>query len=186
MIAILATTFAAMSVMAQSAATATGHLDVAFTYDAMHSDHVPGATFWMQGAGAEIEGRFYRGWGAVVDVAGLHTGNINTSGVGLDLVTAVFGPRYTWTTKSQKFAVSGQALGGAAVGLNSVFPTMMGASSTEAAPAVDLGGGMNVALTPRVALRAFEANWVRTLLPNAGSNVQNNMRLGAGLVMRIR
>ena len=169
-----------------AAASGASRLYVAFTYDAMHSDQVPGAAFWMQGAGAEIEGRFYRGWSAVAGVAGMQTGNINASGVGLDLVTALFGPRYTWSAKSRKYAVFGQALGGAAMGFNSVFPAVTGATSAQAAPAMDLGGGMNIVLTPRVALRAFQADWVRTELSNAGSNVQNSLRLGAGVVFRIR
>ena len=45
-------------------------------------------------------------------------------------------------------------------------------------------GGMNVPLSGHLAVRAFEADWLRTQLPNATTNVQNNLRLGAGLVFR--
>ena len=44
----------------------------------------------------------------------------------------------------------------------------------------------NLALTPHVAVRLVQADWVRTELSNAGGNVQNNLRLGAGVVFRIR
>jgi hypothetical protein len=47
-----------------------------------------------------------------------------------------------------------------------------------------MGGGMNIALSPRIALRAVQANWLRTQLPNATTNVQNNLDLGAGVVVR--
>jgi len=183
---VLAAPIAAQAQAATQTAPAAGHLDVAFTYDAARAAQVPGATFWMQGAGAEIEGRFYRGWGAVAEVAGTHAGNINASGVGLDLVTAVFGPRYTWTAKSQKYAVFGQALAGEAFGFNSVFPGVTGATVSSYNLAVEAGGGLNIALSPRIALRAIEADWLRTQLPNATTNVQNNLRLGAGVVFRIR
>jgi hypothetical protein len=49
-----------------------------------------------------------------------------------------------------------------------------------------MGGGMNIALSPHIALRAFQANWLRAQLPNASTNVQNNLNLGAGLVLRFR
>jgi hypothetical protein len=45
---------------------------------------------------------------------------------------------------------------------------------------------MNLALTPRLAVRLFEADWLRTELPNTGSNVQNDLQIGAGVVLRIR
>jgi hypothetical protein len=189
---VLAAPIATRSAQAQNTqvrtahATTAGHLDVAFTYDAARADRVPGATFWMQGAGAQIEGRFYRGLGAVAEVAGTHAGNINASGVGLDLVTAVFGPRYTWTAKSQKYAVFGQAFAGEAFGFNSVFPAVTGATVSSYSLAVEAGGGLNIALSPRIALRAIEADWLRTQLPNATTNVQNNLRLSAGVVFRIR
>ena len=39
---------------------------------------------------------------------------------------------------------------------------------------------------PLNALRAFEADWLRTQMPNATTNVQNNLRLGAGLIYRFK
>ena len=44
----------------------------------------------------------------------------------------------------------------------------------------------NLALTPHVAERFVEADWMRTELPNAGGNVQNGLQLGACIVVRIR
>jgi len=35
-------------------------------------------------------------------------------------------------------------------------------------------------------MRLFEADWLRTELPNTGSNVQNNLQIGAGIVIRIQ
>ena len=48
------------------------------------------------------------------------------------------------------------------------------------------GGGMNLNLKPHLALRLFEADYLRTQLPNSTNNAQNNLQLGAGLVLRFR
>jgi hypothetical protein len=156
------------------------------TYDATLSNAITGKSFWMQGGSVQVHGQFYRGLGVVADIAGMHTGNINSSGVGLDMVTATFGPRYTWSPAHARCALFGQALVGDAIGFNSVFPGVKGVTDTSYNLAVKAGGGMNIALSPRLALRAFEANWVRTELPNSTTNVQNNVSLGTGVVMRFR
>jgi hypothetical protein len=43
---------------------------------------------------------------------------------------------------------------------------------------------LDIAVTHHLSLRAFEADWLRTQLPNADTNVQNNTRLAAGAVLR--
>jgi hypothetical protein len=165
---------------------AQGVLEVAVTYNATLSDAAGGNSFWMQGGSVEIAGDFYRGLGATADISGSHVGNINSSGVGLDLVTATFGPRYTWHPTSKRYELFGQGLVGEANGLNSIFPRATGETETANSLALEAGGGMNVALSPHVALRAFEVNWLRTQLPNSTTNVQNNIRLGAGIVFKFR
>jgi hypothetical protein len=41
-------------------------------------------------------------------------------------------------------------------------------------------------LTRHVSLRVIQANWLRTQMPNATTNVQNNLLLGAGVVFHSR
>jgi hypothetical protein len=36
----------------------------------------------------------------------------------------------------------------------------------------------------RFAMRVFEADWQRTQLPNSTTGAQNNLHLGAGLILR--
>jgi hypothetical protein len=79
-----------------------------------------------------------------------------------------------------------QALVGDAAGFNSVFPYPTGATTTARSLAFKTDGGVNVALTPHVALRALEADWTRTQLPNSTTNAEDNFNLGAGLVFRFR
>jgi hypothetical protein len=174
----------ASSVAGQKHSSAAGRLDVAVTYNATLSSITSGSSFWMQGGSVELEGRFDRGLGAVADIAGTHAGNINSTGVGLDLITATFGPRYTWSR--HRYDVYGQGLVGEAWGMNSIFPNQSGANTVANSMAVEAGGGLNVALSPHLALRAFQANWLRTQLPNSTNNVESNLRLGAGFAFRFR
>jgi peptidoglycan-associated lipoprotein len=162
-------------------------LDVAVTYNPMLANIIKnGDDFWMQGGSVQIEGRFWHGLGAVADVAGLHTSAASPQGVGLDLITATFGPRYTWSPKHRRLSLFGEALAGEVNGLNSLFPSAAGISSSSDSLAVQAGGGMNLPLTGRIYVRAFQADWLRTQLPNATTNVQNNLRVGAGLVFRFK
>lgn len=174
---------AAVTVEAQAVRPAPS-LEVAITYNTVRGAGVASDHFWMQGGSAQVEGRFYGGWGAVADIAGLHVANINSTGVGLDMVTATFGPRYTWSPKRARWSVFAQALAGEAFGMNSVFPSPHAISSTASSFAVKAGGGVDVALSRHLALRALEAGYLRTQFPNAGNNEQNNLTLGAGVVLR--
>ena len=159
-------------------------IDVAVVYDSLMTNVVIGDSFWMQGGSVQIHGQFWRGWGVVADVSGLHTANANGSGLGLDLVTVAFGPRYTWSAPHRRYVLFGQVLAGETNGLNSVFPNNAGAKDSANSLALYVGGGVNVPLKRRLALRALEANWLRTQLPNGTTNAQNNLRLGAGLIFR--
>jgi hypothetical protein len=89
--------------------------------------------FWSQGGAAELADTLYRGLGIAVDVDRTHASDINSSGVDLTLVTATFGPRYTWTAPAKSYAHDlqffGQGLIGRANGRDSVFPTPYGAEN---------------------------------------------------------
>ena len=161
-------------------------LEIAFTYDATRSTQAGGSPLWMQGGSVQIHGQFHGGWGAVADISGAHIANIDATGVGLDLVTATFGPRYTWVPLHTRYSLFAQGLVGEAWGMNSVFPRPGGATTTDNNLALKAGGGLNVGLTPHLALRAFEADYLRTQFPNSTSNVQNSLRLSAGVVLRFR
>ncbi len=161
-------------------------LEVAVLYDTLLSNVVRADRFWMQGGGIQIEGQFWHGLGAEADVSGFHAQDANNAGVGLDMVTATFGPRYLWSPADHRCSFFGHALVGEANGFNSIFPGAASASSSANSLALQIGGGMDLAIRHRLSLRVFEADWLRTALPNADTNVQNNVRLAAGVVVRFR
>jgi peptidoglycan-associated lipoprotein len=160
---------------------------VAVVYNPLLANIVGGNSFSMQGGSVQVHGQFWHGLGVVADVSGLHTASTGgSSGVGLDMVTATFGPRYTWSPAHRRYAIFGQALVGEAHGMNSVFPNPAGANDSANSLALYVGGGINVRLKDHLALRVLEADWLRTQLPNATTNVQNNLRVGAGLIYRFK
>ncbi len=171
-------------------------LDGAVIYSPLMANVVGGHSFWMQGGSVQVHGRFWRGpqgqrWsglGIVADISGLHSGHVNGSGsgLGLDIVTATFGPRYTWSPENGRYALFGEVLTGVAHGSNSLFPTSGGGVSNANSLALDVGGGANVHLRGRLTLRAFEADWLYTQLPNANTGAQNSFRVGAGVIYKFK
>lgn len=184
--AMTATSLVAQNVSsAKGVSTPTNYLEVAITYDALHAGGSGENSFWMQGGGVQAGGDFSHGFGVVSDLAAEHTGDMHGSGVGLDMVTVTFGPRYTWQPKRyRRTALYGQTLVGLANGYNSVFPHSGGATSSANGLALKMGGGVNYTLSRRFAVRVFEADWLRTQLPNATNDAQNNLHLDAGLMLR--
>jgi hypothetical protein len=51
--------------------------------------------------------------------------------------------------------------------------------------ALDAGGGVNILFSERFGVRLLEADYVRTALPNNGSNVQNDLRVSFGVTYRL-
>jgi hypothetical protein len=178
-----ACTSTGLTAWGQADLPSTSNLNLALVYQPMDANLVGGAGFWMQGAGVQAEDRLWRGVGVAADFAFLHTGDMNKQNVGLDLLTATFGPRYSWSPKRRRSSCFGQFLVGGVKGLHSIFPGPGVPTDTASSLAYMTGGGLDVRLKHHLGLRAFEANWLRTQLPNSTTNVQNNLRLGAGVVV---
>ncbi len=158
--------------------------DVAFTYNPMLANVTTGNAFWMQGGTAQFHGGLWHNLGLMTDVTGLHTGNMHTSGVGLNLLAVTFGPSYSWSPSKHPMTIFGQALAGTVHGSNSIFPSSTGFNATGNSLAIEVGGGLDIPVNRHVSVRAVEADWLRTQLPNATTNVQNNLRLGFGFKYR--
>jgi hypothetical protein len=175
------------------AAAQSAPIDLAVTYDALHTDHLVAQEFWMQGGAVELGARLYRGLGLAARVEGLHAGANSTTGVPLSLVTTVFGPRYTMEMRSQRYAVFGEGLVGISNGFHSLFSegsgpvdsVNAGTTSSANALAIDVGGGVDVRLNRRLAIRAIRASYLRTQFPNSTTNIQNSLSIGAGVVLRL-
>ena len=163
--------------------------DLAMTYSAERASLTSGQSFWAQGGSAELTATFYHGLGMAANVTGTHAANISSSGVGLTLVTTTFGPTYTWAMPRHRSSPGplrfrGESLIGIANGAGSVFPDSSGAQSVASSLALQIGGGADLELSRHFALRLVHADWLRTQLPNATTNVQNTLHLDGGIVFR--
>ena len=168
-------------------------IDLAVTYAALHTTHTDGVNFWLQGGGFDLNAPFYRGLGLTASATGLHSnGNPATNAAPLDMVTIVFGPRYT-ARLGRRLAVYGEALGGEAHGFHSLFTYGSGplpsltAGTTDSANALafQTGGGVDLRISKHLKVRAVQVDYLRTELPNGSSNLQNNLRVSAGVVFHL-
>jgi hypothetical protein len=147
----------------------------------------------MRSIGAvELGARLYRGLGLAARVEGGHVGAGTTNGVPLSLVTTIFGLRYTVASHSGRYVIFGDGLAGESNGFHASFskgsgpaasPTA-GTTTSANALAVEAGGGLDIRLSGHFALRAVDARYLRTDFPNSTTNIQNNLSLGAGIVLR--
>ena len=166
-------------------------VDLAFTYSAVRSNLTTGSNFWLQGGGAELSATVYRGFGVTAAVTGAYANNISPTGVDLTMIITTFGPRYAWSHKlsahrDRKLVFFGHGLIGESNGIYSVFPNPGGAQSSANSFALQVGGGADIDVSRHFAIRLLQADWFRTQFPNGTTSVQNNLRLGAGVVIRIR
>jgi opacity protein-like surface antigen len=159
-------------------------LDLSVTYVAEHSLKAQTSQdFWMQGGSIELGANVWRGWGIAANVTGTHAGSIGSSNLPLSLVTTTFGPRYRWHP-DRRVSLYVQGLVGEANGFRSIFPATAGSQPDANGFAAQFGGGVDYRLSDRFAMRVLDAGWARTQLPNSSDNVQNTLRLGAGIVLR--
>jgi len=185
-----APSLAAAQVFAPRAAT--NAFDLALTYSPERAKIVdtPCDCFWFHGGGADAAATLYRGLGPAASFTGQHASGL-TGGASLDKIDYLFGPRYTLhTTGRSEIArystrLFVQALFGGVHGFNGTFPASSAAVSSANAFAYQLGGGLDLTLTHRWAIRAFEASFYHSGLPNSAANTQDDFRLATGVSYRI-
>ena len=139
--------------------------------------------FWTEGGSLELGADLFHGFGVAANISGVHAGSVGLGGVPLSLVTATFGPRYRWH-EGHRLSFYGETLLGEADGFRSLFPSAFGADTSASSLALQIGGGIDLRFSQHLAVRALEASWLRTQLPNGTNDRQNSLLLGAGIVTR--
>jgi peptidoglycan-associated lipoprotein len=118
----------------------------------------------------------------VGEFGAVNNGNVDSTRLDLTLTSYLAGPRYS-LRKSGRFTPFAQVLVGAAHASGGLAPSQIHAGSPTAF-AMAAGGGLDIKLTRHLAYRAFQADYLLTLLPNRTNDHQNNFRLGTGIVFR--
>ncbi len=159
--------------------------DVSVGYNFIRANAPPGTCVCFQMNGGVASGAFHltHGLSVAAEFTGGHADNISSLGQNLTLTTYTFGPRYTFSHK--RFAPFGEALFGAAHASDSYFPQGASYNTTASSFALDLGGGLDVEVNRRFAVRAVEAQYLRTGFPNGSTNQENHLMIGAGVVVKL-
>jgi peptidoglycan-associated lipoprotein len=161
--------------------------ELALGYSYAHSNAPPGGCgcFSLNGGSATFawpigSGRFaFAG-----DVNVVHAGDISSESKSLTLSTFTVGGRYmphfghsAWQPFSQVLVGAVHSSGSAVDGANP------GSSNAGAAFAANIGGGLDYKFNSKFSIRLVEADYLVTTVDNSGNNHQNNIRIGAGLVI---
>ena len=154
-------------------------------YNFVHANAPPTACncFGMQGGFAQGTFALNEWLRIAAEVTGGHANNIGPLGQNLTLMTYAAGPQVV--LGSRRFELFGQALFGAAHGSDSYFPSGSTASPSATSFALSTGGGVDLTLSHHVAIRVAQVQYLRTTLPNGTNNQQNQLTLGAGIVLRL-
>ena len=142
--------------------------------------------FWMSGGTGEIAIPIWRNFSAVAQVNGQRTGNIPDFNVGLSLLNGLGGLRMRVPTHTL-LQPYGQALFGGVHGFDSYFPAPVGKlpTSYDTSFAMAIGGGVDLAVSRHIWIRAVQADYHYSELRNLQGNRQNQFRFGAGIVFRV-
>jgi len=189
----------AQQVTAPAKTLPTPHsIDVGVTYSAERTQLVPNSSpFWLQGGGADGSYNLWKGFGIAAGITGDRISNY-VPGFDVNKLAYLGGPRYTFTTGLGKtsmehfvaadrfhYQLFAQGLFGGVHAFSGFFPAPGGSISSASSFELQLGGGVNLLLTKHYGVRLFEADYVRTGLPNNASNTQDDLRLSAGVTYHL-
>ncbi len=156
-----------------------GYYYVRFNINANVAGVPPSQTFNANGGGGQLEYNANRWVGVVGDLAGYGaTSTVNGALVG-GAFSYLFGPRVNF--RSRKITPFAQTLLGGMATTSGI-----GRSGIQNNFALTAGGGIDFRLSEYVSIRPVQAEYFMTTLSNGLNNRQNNLRLGAGIVLRIR
>jgi outer membrane immunogenic protein len=119
------------------------------------------------------------------DVTIAHAGSISAAGYSLTLSTYTAGLRYLPHMNNARVQPFGQVLLGAVHSSGTLVQgSNPGAKNASATFATNIGGGLDVTVNRRFAIRIIDAEYLLTTVDNAANNHQNNLRISAGVVLR--
>ena len=155
-----------------------GYYFARFNVNASAAGGAPSETFNGNGGGVQLEYNANRWLGVVGDMAGYGaTATTNGALVGGGF-TYLFGPRVNF--RHGKVTPFAQTL------LGGIWATHgIGQSESVNSFAMTAGGGIDFKVSRHVSVRPVQAEYFMTKLPDGLTNRQNNLRVGAGIAVRL-
>ena len=161
-------------------------VDVAVMYSAQRANAPVGnsSAFWMNGITGELAIPTWRNLSVVIGVGGQHTNRIPVSNTGMGLNSVMGGLRLR-VPNHTLFQPYVQALAGGVHGFDGYFPAQGKATASyDTSFAMALGGGVDLAVSKHIWIRAVQADYFYTELLNRQANRQNQFRISGGIVFR--
>jgi hypothetical protein len=176
----------ATAAMGQAVPSPTTGGDVALTYHWVRSNTQPGdcGCFDLNGGGLSASWHFSEKWSAVAEVSGEYAGSGPSTGNSLTLISFLAGARYALPQPWRRGAHSPQPFAQVLVGGADAGGGIAGAGDASVAFVSRMGGGLDVPLNSRFALRVLQVDYDLTTFANSTNNHQNNLLAGAGIVYR--
>ncbi len=143
--------------------------------------------FYLRGAKLDYTVDLWHGLGASVTGAGLAASNLRGS-IDIEHIQFLVGPRYTYTlghitdtawNRHGSVFVEGKV--GYTLAPAGLYPSNGVQQTHSSSLTYEGGAGINVTIYHRFDLRLIEGGYVRTSLPNGGTNVQNTVWVGSGI-----
>lgn len=166
----------------------SGDFSMTYTQEAARFvGNAPNPYFYLRGATVEFSYDVWKGFGASVGGTGLAATNLRGA-VDIHQVSLLFGPRYTYnighitpTAWNRKGSVFVEGKFGYTIATAGQYPSHGVLTSNSSSKDMEVGGGLNLHIYHRFDARVFEGDFVRTELPNAVANTQNNFRIAMGI-----
>jgi outer membrane immunogenic protein len=160
--------------------------EAALTYTYVHTNAPPGGCgcFSMNGGTGSFAYHLNSKFAGVAEVASVHAGNVDATGLDLTLTSFLFGPRLTHHIPGTRLTPYGQVLVGAVHSTGRLVPISANGASSSTTFAATVGGGLDFRLSHRIAIRPVQIDYFVTTLPNGANDHQNNLRVSSGLVLR--
>ena len=159
-----------------------GYYYARFNVNANVPGIAPSATYNGTGGGGQLEYNANHWLGVVGDLAGYGATSTTNGALVGGAVTYLFGPRVNFrhgrvTDKVTPFV---QTLFGGMWATHGIVQ-----SESENNFAMTAGGGVDIKVSNPVSVRPIQAEYFMTKIPDGLNNRQNNLRLGAGIVLRL-
>ena len=169
---------------------ATRSPEVAVAYDLIGSNAPAGQCGCFVLNGGSLTGALplrLRGVSLAGQFSATHAGNVNGSNYDLTLETYLAGLRYTMPLKGDRIHLFVQGLiGGSHASGSLVQSPNPGSGNAGFTVAGSIGGGLDVRWKRHVSIRALEVDYQPTTFDNSTTALENNYRISAGLVFRLR
>ncbi len=140
-------------------------------YSYLHTS-IAGTGFSSNGASGSISVNPNNWLGLVGDFGVYHR---TVLGTGVNTVSYLFGPKLAYRHSDKLTPYFHFLLGGA---------HLSGGGASTSAFALAFGGGFDARVTPHVAVRLIQVDYVLTKFNDGANNRQNNARISAGIVFR--